>query len=734
MAMADRNTLSPPPANPLSRRGFLISAAATGGALVIGLRPAGVAARNEDGTAAEAATVGDATLTPFIRIPPAGAIEIIVPSAEMGQGVYAAIATLVAEELEVPLDQVRAVPAPADPGRYAHPLLRDQITGGSVTVRGFWTPMRQAGATARTMLVAAAARQWGVPADSCRAEAGAVRHPASGRSAPYGALAAAAAREPVPETVLLKPASAFTLIGKPLPRLDSPAKVNGTALYGLDARPPGVKFAALAICPSFGGTLKAVDDSAALAVKGVRQVVRLSDAVAVVADHTGAARKGLAALRITWDAGPNGGLTTAELERRAASAMAGDALVAHKAGNVAAAEAAQARSLDLVYRLPILAHTTMEPMNCTVHAREDGCEVWVGTQVAGRARQAAAAVTGLPVEKVVVHNHLLGGGFGRRLDHDGITFATRVAQQVEGPVQVVWSREEDIRHDSFRYLNLSRLQLTLGPDGLPVSWRHRVVGPAIMARFLPIFFKDGIDLDIVGGAEGPYDIPNKRVEYVRHEGPEGMLTGNWRGVGGTRNAPAMEGGIDEAAHLAGQDPVAYRRRLLTGMPRLRAVLDFAAERAGWGTPLEPGRGRGVAVLSDFGSFTALVADVQVAPGGAVRIERMVCAVDCGQVINPVIIRQQIESGIVYGLSAALYGRLTVADGAIVEGNFDDSPVLRIHECPRIEVHIVPSTEAPGGVGELSTPVVAPAVMNAIFAATGQRLRELPIDASRLRRA
>ncbi|QCO19501.1 xanthine dehydrogenase family protein molybdopterin-binding subunit (plasmid) [Azospirillum brasilense] len=734
MAMANRNTLSSPPASPLSRRGFLISAAAVGGSLVIGLRPAEVAAQNEGGTAAEAATVGDATLTPFIRIPPAGAIEVIVPSAEMGQGVYAAIATLIAEELEVPLEQIRAMPAPADPARYAHPLLGDQITGGSVTIRGFWTPMRQAGAAARTMLVAAAARQWGVSADSCKAEAGVVRHPESGRSAPYGTLAAAAAREPLPETVMLKPASAFTLIGKTLPRIDSPEKVNGTARFGLDAHPPGVKFAALAICPTFGGTLKAMDDSAALAVKGVRQVVRLSDAVAVVADHTGSARKGLAALRITWDAGPNGGLTTEELERRADAAMAGEALVAHEAGDVAAAEAAQARGLDTLYRLPILAHSAMEPMNCTVHVRKDSCDVWVGTQVAGRARQAAAAVTGLPVEKVVVHNHLLGGGFGRRLDYDGITLATRVAQQVDGPVQVVWSREEDIRHDSFRYLNLSRLHLTLGPDGLPVSWRHRVVGPAIMARFLPAFFKDGIDLDIVGGAEGPYDIPNKRVEYVRHEAPEGMLTGNWRGVGPTRNAPAIECGIDEAAHLAGQDPVIYRRRLLTGLPRLRAVLDLAAERAGWGTPLEPGRGRGVAVIADFGSFAALVADVQVTPGGTVRIDRMVCAVDCGQVINPVILKQQVESGIVYGLSAVLYGRLTVADGAIVEGNFDDSPVLRINECPRIDVHVVPSTEAPGGVGELGTPPVAPAVMNAIFAATGQRLRNLPIDGSRLRRA
>ncbi|MGQ9372082.1 molybdopterin cofactor-binding domain-containing protein [Azospirillum sp. ST 5-10] len=716
------NTLS----GGLSRRSFLISAAFAGGSLVVGPRlPA----------AADAA--GAFAPNPFIRIPQTGAIELVVPSAEMGQGVYTGIATLLAEELEVPLEQVRTVAAPADPSRYAHPLLGDQVTGGSVTIRGFWEPMRRAGAVARTMLIAAAAREWQVPAASCRADGGAVLHPESGRRLAYGALARKAAQEPVPEQVALKPADAFRLIGRPLRRVDSPDKVNGAARFGLDARPPGLAFAALAICPTFGGTLKAVDDGEALRVKGVRQVVRLSDAVAVVADHTGAARKGLAALRITWDAGPNGGLTTAELERRADAAMAGEALVAHDSGDVAGAEAAdgaRADGIDAVYRLPILAHTAMEPMNCTVHVRPDACDVWVGTQVAGRARQAAADVTGLPVERVVVHNHLLGGGFGRRLDHDGVVMATRVAQHVDGPVQVVWSREEDIRHDSFRYLNLSRLTVRLGPDGMPVSWRHRVVGPAIMARFLPILFKDGIDLDITGGAESPYDIANKRVEYVRHEGPEGMLTGNWRGVGPTRNAPAVEGGIDEAAHLAGQDPVAYRRRLLSGNPRLRAVLDLAAERAGWTTPLAPGRGRGVAVLADFGSFAATVAEVRVDGDGRLRVERIVCAVDCGQVVNPDILHQQVESGVVYGLSAALHGRITIAGGAVVEGNFDDSPVLRIHECPAIEVHVVPSTEPPGGVGELGTPGVAPAVLNAVFAATGRRLRTLPIDIRQVRRA
>lgn len=703
----------------LSRRSFIMSAVLTGGCLVIAPRLIG------------SARAAETALNPFIRIPPTGRIELVMASAEMGQGVYMGLSTLLAEELEVTLDQIVAVPAPADPALYAHPFLQDQITGGSVSIRGFWEPMRRAGATARSMLIAAAA-EWGVPAASCSAAAGEVIHDASGRRLAYGALAERAASMPVPQDVALKPASAFTLIGKPAPRIDTPAKVNGTAKFGLDARPPGVTFAAIAICPTFGGTLSSVDDAEALKVAGVRQVVKLSDAVAVVADHTGAARKGLAALNIAWDRGANGTLTTQELERRADAAMDGAALVAMNEGDVAAAEAGQSGGVQAVYRLPILPHTTMEPMNCTVHVRPDGCDVWVGTQVAGRARKTAAEVTGLPVEKVVVHNQLLGGGFGRRLDHDVVTMAVRVAQQVAGPVQVVWSREEDIRHDSYRYLNLSRIDIRLGPDGMPVSWRHRVVGPAIMARFLPIFFKDGIDLDIVDVAESPYAIANKRVEFARHEAPDGMLTGNWRGVGPTRNAPAVEGGIDEAAHLAGIDPVEYRRRLLAGNPRLRAVLDIAAAGSGWGGDLGQGRGRGIAALPAFGSVAATVAQVHVDASGGLKVKRIVCAVDCGHVINPDVLRQQVESGIIYGLSATLYGRLTIEQGAVVESNFDDQPVLRMNECPPIEVHVVESTEAPGGIGELGTPGVAPALMNAIFAATGKRLRSLPLDTAELR--
>ncbi|MBS7543805.1 xanthine dehydrogenase family protein molybdopterin-binding subunit [Ancylobacter oerskovii] len=705
----------------LSRRTFLISVVLAGGSLVIAPRLVGPA-QAADATA----------LTPFIRIPPAGKIELVIASVEMGQGVYMGLSTLLAEELEVRLNQIVAVAAPADPARYAHPMLGDQITGGSVTIRGFWEPMRQAGATARSMLIAAAADEWGVAPATCRAEAGEVIHTASGRRLAYGALVDKAATLPVPQGVALKPASEFQLIGKPARRIDTPAKVNGSAKFGLDARPAEAKFAAIAICPTFGGTLQSVDEAPALKVKGVRKVVRLSDAVAVVADHTGAARKGLAALDIAWNRGANGDLTIGELERSADAALDGTARVAFDQGDVDAAEARHPRGIEAIYRLPILPHTTMEPMNCTVHVRPDGCDVWVGTQVAGRARQAAADLTGLPVEKVVIHNQFLGGGFGRRLDHDVVIMAVRVAQQVDGPVQVVWSREEDVRHDSYRYLNRSRIDIRLGPDGMPVSWRHRVVGPAIMARFLPVLFKDGIDLDIVDAAESPYDVASKRVEFVRHEAPDGMLTGNWRGVGPTRNAPAVEGGIDEAAHLAGIDPVEYRRRLLGNNPRMKAVLDLAADHAGWGRDPGAERGRGVALLSAFGSFAAMVAQVHVRPDGTLKVERIVAAVDCGLVVNPDVLRQQVESGIVYGLSAALYGRLTIEQGAIVEGNFDDQPVLRMNECPLIDVHVMASAEAPGGIGELGTPGVAPALMNAIFAATGKRLRSLPLATTDLR--
>lgn len=706
----------------ISRRQFLISASLTGAGLVVGLQPSVPSAAPQP-------------LEPnaFIRIPAEGKIVFVMPSVEMGQGIYTAVAMLLAEELEVTLDQVVLEHAPADPSRYANPLLGDQITGGSVAIRAVYEQMRKAGAAARIVLVNAAARGWGVQPETCKAEAGRVIHIGSGRHVAYGSLIGAAASEVVPQEMQLKPASSFAVIGKAVRRLDSPEKVNGTAKFGIDARPEGVSYAAIAICPHFGGKLAHLDDSPAMRVKGVKQVVRIEDAVAVLADNTGAARKGIAALSIAWDLGPSGALSQSDLEKRAEDAISGEALPHIKEGDVEKAEAEHGPVHEFIYRLPILTHTAMEPMNCTLHVRNDGCEVWVGTQVMGRARQAVADVTGLPVDRVVVHNHLLGGGFGRRLDVDGIIVAAKIAKQVEGPVKVTWSREEDIRHDCYRYLNYSKVTATLGPDGMPVSWRHRVIGPSVMARWLPAFTRDGIDLDQMGGAESPYAIPNKYTDFARHEAPDGMLTGNWRGVGATRNIPPIEGGIDELAHIAGVDPLEYRRRLLQQKPRLLGALNLAAEKAGWTNPLPQGEGRGIAIAEDFGSHAATISEVSVGDNGRLRIERIICAVDCGQVINPDTVEAQIQSGIVYGLSAALYGRITVANGAVVESNFDDLPVLRIHETPEIEVHIVPSSEAPGGIGEVGTPGVAPSLLNAIFVATGKRLRSLPINQSDLRR-
>ncbi len=527
----------------------------------------------------------------FIRIPLEGKIAFIMPSVEMGQGIYTAVAMMLAEELEVGLDQVVLEHAPADPKQYANPLLGDQITGGSLAIRGIYEQMRKAGATARIMLVSAAATDWGISPDACKAEAGHVIETGGSRRAAYGSLIAAAASQAVPQEVPLKAASSYRVIGKPVRRLDSPEKVNGTAKFGIDARPQGVSYAAIAICPHFNGKLRAVDEAPAMAVKGVAQVVRIDEALAVVANNTGAARKGLAALSIEWDPGPSATVSQAELERRMDAAIDGEALRHINEGDVAKAEAEHGPVHEFIYRMPILTHSTMEPMNCTVHVRPDSCEVWVGTQVMGRARQVAADVTGLPVEKVVVHNHLLGGGFGRRLDVDGVILATKIAKQVDGPVKVTWSREEDIRHDCYRYLNYSKVTATLGPDGMPVSWRHRVIGPSVMARWLPAFTKDGIDLDQMAGAESPYQIPNRYTDFARHEAPDGMLTGNWRGVGATRNIPPIEGAIDELANAAGIDPLDYRRRLLQHKPRLLAVLNLVAEKASWSTALPEGKGR-----------------------------------------------------------------------------------------------------------------------------------------------
>jgi len=713
----------------LSRRRFMQAAAAAGGGLVLSFSVPWAVGR--------VAATGAEDFAPnaFIRIGSDGQIVLVMPYVEMGQGTYTSIPMLIAEELEVDLEQVRLEHAPPDAKLYGNPLLGGlQATGGSTAIRAAWKPMREAGATARTMLVAAAAMRWNVDPSTCHAERGAVLHPPTRRRVDYGRLATEAAHMPVPENVTLKRPEDFRLIGTPAKRLDTPAKVDGTAIYGIDARPRGVKIATLAQSPVFGGRVKSVDDAAARAVKGVRQIVRLDDAVAVVADHMGAARKGLDALIIEWDDGPHAKLNTDDIITELEKATLASGPVAQNIGDCDKALASAASRIQATYQVPFLAHATMEPMNCTVHVREEGCEIWVGTQVIGRAQEAAAKTTGLPADQVVVHNHLLGGGFGRRLEIDGIVRAVQIAEQVEGPVKVVWTREEDIQHDMYRPYFFDRLSAGLDAQGMPVAWSHRFAGSSIIARFLPVAFNNGLDPDSTEGAINlVYALPNLHVEYLRVE-PAGIPTAFWRSVGPSHNVFVTESFIDELAAAARQDPVAYRRALLDKSPRARAVLELAAKTAGWGKPLPERVGRGVSLQSVFGTYMAQVAEVAVSKDGAVRVRRVVCAVDCGTVVNPDTVDAQVQGAIVFGITAALYDQITLKKGRVQQGNFDTYQMLRMNEAPDIEVHIVQSSEPPGGMGEPGTSAIIPAVANAVFAATGIRLRQLPINPDALKRA
>jgi isoquinoline 1-oxidoreductase beta subunit len=717
----------------VSRRAFL-----QGVSFLLGFSLTG--ASTEPVFAASASQVVDnevmGTFAPngFIRINSTGAVTLIMPMVEMGQGVYTSLAMLLAEELEVKLDQVQVQHAPPNHALYVNSVIGIQNTGGSASVRAFWTPLRQAGAVGRNLLIAAAAKRWKVDPMTCRVKDGIVFNASGSKQLSYGELAEAAARLPVPSAanVKLKDPKEFALIGTPAKRVDSPIKVDGRAVYGIDARMPGMTIAAVAISPVLGGNARTVDVTAALAVKGVRQVVNIGEAVAVVADHTGAAKKGLEAAAITWDDGPNGKVSSAAIIRQLEEESKKPGAVARNYGDAGRALAEAVLRIDAVYQVPFLAHAAMEPMNCTVHLQKHRCDIWVGTQAPTITQSQVAELTGLPKDAIKIHNHLIGGGFGRRLEPDGTLLAVKIAKQVDGPVKVIWSREEDIQHDMYRPYYFDRLSAGLDAAGKPVAWIHRIAGSSVMARYYPPYFKDGLDPDAVeAAAEPPYALPNIYVDFVRVE-PPGVRTSWWRGVGPTHNIFVVESFIDELAHATKQDPVAYRKGLLSHNARALAVLSLAAEKAGWGSPLPARHGRGISVQFAYGSYTSQVAEVEVAADGSIKVKRIVCAVDCGIYINPDTIEAQVQGGTFFGLTAALHGSITFKDGRVEQGNFHDYLPMRIDEVPVVETHLIKNAEAPGGIGEAPTAAVSAAVTNAIFAATGKRVRSLPIEKDSLK--
>jgi isoquinoline 1-oxidoreductase beta subunit len=659
----------------------------------------------------------------FIRIDEAGNTTLIMPQVEMGQGVY--ISMILAEELDADFSRVILEHAPPSDKLYGNPLFGIQATGNSNSIRAWWKPLRTTAAGARAMLVQAAAAQWQVEPASCTASNGVVTHKESGRTLSYGALATEASKQTPPKDVALKDPKDFVLIGKPLKRLDTPDKVNGKAVYGIDAMLPDMKFATVAACPVFGGKVGKVDDSAAKKIPGVRKIIVLDDMVAVVGDHMWAAKTGLDALVVTWDEGPNANVSSKDIWDNLRAASEKDGVVAKSEGDIAKGLATGER-MDAVYELPFLAHATMEPINATVHFKGDSCEIWTGTQVMTRVQSEAAKAAGLPVDKVIVNNHLLGGGFGRKLEPDMAVAAVRIAKQVDGPVKVVWTREEDIQHDVYRPVYRDIIAATLS-DGKIVGWKYRVAGSAIMARWFPPGYDKGIDIDAVDSAiDMPYEIPNFHVEYVRAE-PPAVTTGFWRGVGPNNNVFAIECFMDELARKAGKDPIEFRRSMLGKNPRLSAALALVAEKSGWGQPLPPRVGRGVSAQPSFASFIATVVEAEVDEYGEVRLRRITCAVDTGIAVNPDTVRAQLQGGLVFGLTAALYGEVTLDKGRVQQSNFHDYRMLRIDQVPDIDVHVIKSGEAPGGIGETGVTAGPPALRNAIYAATGVALRRLPID-------
>ncbi len=700
----------------VNRRSFLqVSASATAGLLVGFYLP-------ERSKLGAQQTPELAKLNAWIHIAPDDSVTFRIHKVEMGQGTVTSLSQLLAEELECDWGKFRTEFPPVER------VFGFQGVVGSQSIRTSWDPLRKAGATAREMLVLAAAQTWGVDKSNCRAESGFVINTSTNAKLSYGKLAGAAAKLPVPTNVALKDPKQFKLIGKSIKRLDTPNKVTGRTQFGIDTRRPGMVYAAIARCPVFGGKAVSFDATKAKAFPGVKQVVQVSRGVAVVADNTWSAIQGTRLLDIKWDEGANANQSSAAISRLFAERAQKPGVEVSKTGDAAAGLASATKKVEAVYEVPFLAHATMEPMNCTADVRADSCDVWASTQMQSMAQAAAAQASGLPPEKVNIHSEFMGGGFGRRGMTDFVSEAVEVSKAIGAPVKVTWSREDDMHHDNYRTASYSRFTAGLDADGWPVAWTNRVVSPSITnSSGQPP--QNGIDRTSTEGSHDMgYGIPNKLVDY--HWTEVGIPVTYWRAVGYTQNTFFVESFMDEVATAGGKDPVELRRKLLAQNPRLLGVLELVAQKADWGKPLSAGRFRGVAVVNNVGSYTAQVAEVSVNQG-KVRVHRVVCAVDCGHVVNPAIVDQQIRSAIVYGLTAALKGQITIDKGRVQQNNFDRYDMLRIDEAPVVEVHIVASTQNPGGIGEAGVPTIAPAVCNAVFAATGKRVRRLPIRAEDL---
>jgi isoquinoline 1-oxidoreductase beta subunit len=714
----------------LLRREFIKAGAALGGGLFVSLYLPVVGAED---SVAEGAADHQFALNAYVRIGVDESVTVISNHSEMGQGIYTSLPMLLNEELEADWARISVEAAPVDKV-YNHPIFGIQMTGGSTTSPAEYDHYRKMGALARTMLVQAASQKWNVDPASCHVEKGVVIHGATGRRATYGSLASAAAQLTAPADVALKPSSAFTQIGKPTRRLDTPSKTNGTAQFGLDVILPGMLTAVVARPPVFGGKALKIDATEALKISGVKSVEEIPSGVAVIATGFWPAKVGRDKLVVEWDPGPNAGLTSEQMVREFSETSKQPGAIAKKVGDPAAALASAAKTITAEYDVPYLAHAMMEPLNCVVDLRADSCEIWTGTQFETVDRANAAHVAGLDPEKVQIHTTLLGGGFGRRANpvSDFVVEAVHVAKAAKAPVKVIWTREDDIRGGWYRPMWHDRFAAGLDADGNPVAWTHTIVGQSIMmgTPFAAFAIKEGVDsTSVEGAADILYGLPNLQVDL--HTPTIGVPVQWWRSVGHSHTGFSVEAFLDEVAHAGGKDPYELRRVLLAKQPRMLAVLDLAAKKANWGSKLPPGIGRGIATHFSFDSYVAQVVEASVGKGGEVRVHRVVCAIDCGLVINPDTVKAQMEGGIVYGLTAALKTEITLKDGRVEQGNFNDYPMLRIFESPEIEVHIVASTEHPTGVGEPGVPPAAPALANAIFAATGKRIRRLPIRSSSL---